>query len=61
MRKDGKETVSINRESFPDKTILYLMSSNWNCNEPVSQLTCENGEWKNKPITECPVTLGKIF
>ncbi|XP_060563995.1 protein SpAN-like, partial [Ruditapes philippinarum] len=58
--KDKNNSVSMNRTSFPDKTVLNIVSTNWNCTSD-SQFRCEDGKWKHSSITECPVTLGKIF
>ncbi|XP_060591158.1 zinc metalloproteinase nas-14-like [Ruditapes philippinarum] len=56
MGKDKNSTVSINRTSFPDKTVLNLVSTNWECTSHF-QLRCEDGDWKEISIAECPVTL----
>ncbi|XP_060600907.1 protein SpAN-like [Ruditapes philippinarum] len=59
MNKDNTRPVNMTRTSFPDKTILNLVSTNWNCTFN-SQLTCDSGKW-NKAISECPIALGKVI
>ncbi|XP_060575863.1 uncharacterized protein LOC132733271, partial [Ruditapes philippinarum] len=55
MNKDNTSLINMTRASFPDKTILNLFPTNWNCTI-ASQLRCEEGKW-TQTNAECPVAL----
>ncbi|XP_060582502.1 protein SpAN-like isoform X3 [Ruditapes philippinarum] len=53
--KENTSTINMTRTSFPDKTVLNLLSTNWNC-PLASQLRCEGNTWITT-ISECPTVL----
>ncbi|XP_060598571.1 low choriolytic enzyme-like [Ruditapes philippinarum] len=53
--KENTSLINMNRQSFPDKTVLKLVSTNWNCTV-ASQLKCDGNKWK-KTMSKCPIAL----
>ncbi|XP_060575448.1 uncharacterized protein LOC132732939 [Ruditapes philippinarum] len=53
--KEKTRLINMTRTSFPDKTVLKLVSTNWNCSVD-SQFRCDGDKWK-ETMSECPIAL----